>query len=47
MSANNRYIFYGMSAAAAITTVGISIWYLSQFDEYKEAKKEITKLPEI
>ena len=47
MSDNNRYIFYSLGAAAAIATIGVGIWYLSQIDEYEEAKKEIADLPDV
>ena len=47
MSDSNRYIYYGLGAAAAIATIGVGIWYLSQIDEYEDAKKEIADLPDV
>ena len=47
MSDNNKYLIYGIGAAAAIAVLGAGVWYLSQVDEYEEAKKELAKLPQI
>ena len=47
MSDNNKYLMYGLGAAAAIAVLGASVWYLSQVDEYEEAKKQLANLPPI
>ena len=39
MSDNSKYLIYGLGAAAAIAVLGAGVWYLSQVDEYEEAKK--------
>ena len=38
---------YGLGAAAAIAIVGAGVWYLSQVDEYEEARKKIAGISEL